>query len=257
MKKFLLCVMLLGAAFRAEAVDYTGLWFNSAESGYGFNLVQSDYYIFATFFIYGQNGTPIWYSTGLDWDGNGHFVGAINSTNGTYFAAPWDPASFTGGPVGVATFTPSTTNAYQGILTLQVNGAPTVTKSIERQTLTTINLAGAYNGGESGTYSGCAIPSNNFSFVDRYDLQVTQVNTGRATFVFNFARGGSCTIDGALEMHGQQYLVRSASYTCSDGLNTTAAMSEIKATSLGIEGRFAAAVAGGCTESVNFSAVLN
>ena len=44
---------------------------------------------------------------------------------------------------------------------------------------------------------------------------------------------------------------------CSDGFNGTATVYEIKATSLGIEGRyFSSNAGGGCREAAQFSAVL-
>jgi hypothetical protein len=261
MKRLLLSLFLLTAAFRAEAVDYTGLWFNPAESGYGYNLVQSDNYIFATFFVYGPNGQPTWYSAGLDYDGNGHFTGNLNATVGTYFAAPWNPANFGGVAVGTATFTPSTTNVYSGTMVMQVNGAPVVSKQIEMQTLKVIVLSGNYNGGQSGSYFGCTNAADNFSYIDRYDLVVTQLANGNATFDFGYTSGLSCTIQGQLVQHGQQYNLTNATMTCSDTTSTYttgASMSELKATSLGIEGRYLATnVGGGCSETANFAAVLN
>jgi hypothetical protein len=258
MKRLLLSLFLLAAAFRAEAIDYTGLWFNPAESGYGYNLVQSDNYIFATFFIYGPNGQPTWYSAGLDWDGNGHFTGNLNATTGTYFAAPWNPANFGGVAVGTATFTPSSTNAYSGTMVMAVNGAPVISKAIEMQTLKVIVLSGAYNGGQSGSYFGCTAPADNYSYIDRFDLAVAQLANGQATFNFTYTSGLACTFTGQLVQHGQQYNIPSAAYTCSDGTSATASMSQIKATSLGIEGRYLAPnVGGGCSETANFAAVLN
>ena len=259
MKRLLLSLLLLAAAFRADATDYTDLWYTPSESGWGVNLVQSDNFMFATFFIYGSNGSPIWYSAGLDRNATtGAFSGDLNTTFGTYFAVPWVPANFGGSKVGTATFTPSTTNAYQGTLTYTVTGVGTIIKQIERQTLTKVVLGGAYNGGQSGAYAGCTLASDNYAYIDRYDLTVTQLGNNSATFVFNYLSGLSCTLAGTIEQHGKQYRIPSATYTCTDGLNTTASMSEIKATSLGIEGRyFAPSVGGGCKESANFAAVLN
>ena len=37
----------------AAAVDYTDIWFLPSEGGWGVNLVQSNQFIFATFFVYG------------------------------------------------------------------------------------------------------------------------------------------------------------------------------------------------------------
>ena len=50
---------------------------------------------------------------------------------------------------------------------------------------------------------------------------------------------------------------RATRVACASTGNTAASMAEIKATSLGIEGRFSApSVGGGCREDANFSAVL-
>ena len=67
----------------------------------------------------------------------------------------------------------------------------------------------------------------------------------------------TCTLAGTYVQHGQYYEIPSATYTCNDGLNTTASVSEIKPTSLGIEGHYSASnVGGGCAENANFSAVF-
>jgi hypothetical protein len=83
---------------------------------------------------------------------------------------------------------------------------------------------------------------------------VTHFDNGSATFQFAYTSGLSCTMSGTLTQYGQLYTIPSASYACSDGLNTTAGMSEIKATAQGIEGRLAApSVGGDCREDASFS----
>ena len=44
-----------------HSTDYTDLWWNSpdaSEDGWGVNVVQQGDIVFATFFIYGADGTP-------------------------------------------------------------------------------------------------------------------------------------------------------------------------------------------------------
>jgi hypothetical protein len=258
MRRLLLAFLLLGCALRAEATDYTGLWFNAAQPGYGFNFAQSDDYLFGTFFIYGQGGTPTWYVAGLTRGTDGAYTGNLGGTKGTWFAQPWNPASFVGTVVGTATFTPSAGNAYDGTLTLAVNGLAPITYPITRQTLTTIALGGAYNGGQSGAYTGCTVASDNWAYIERYDLQVTHRVDNTATFLFKYTDGLTCTLSGALQPHGALYQIDNASYVCTDGTSATARVSEIRATSIGIEGRYSApSVGGGCAETASFSAVLN
>src|SRR4051794_40192100 len=146
----LLCTLLLGAAcltaVPARAADYTDIWYTPAEPGWGVNLVQADNFLFLTFFIYGSDFRPTWYTGQLTWDG-AKYTGGLYLTQGTYWALPWSPANHPPAQlVGTATFTPGP-NAYQATLQYSVNGVGAVTKVVERQTLTSIALGGTYAGG--------------------------------------------------------------------------------------------------------------
>jgi hypothetical protein len=251
-RRLLLALMLSIAALRAGATDFTDIWYLATEAGWGVNVVQSDTFIFLTFFVYGPGGQPTWYTGQVTEDANGNFNGTLYSTMGTYFAMPW--MGFTGGPAGTVSFFP--TSATTATLVYTVTGAPTVTKNIQRQTLTSIALGASYSGGQAGGYSGCTDPSQNFLYKDTFDLDVTQQTDNSVTFAFTYS-GVSCTLSGTLVQQGKLYSVPNASYVCSDGLNTNASMSEIQATAQGIEGRFSApSVGGNCAEDASFSGVL-
>ena len=250
LKRVLLAVLFAGLASPAFALDYSDMWFLPAESGWGVNFTQNDGVIFMTFFLYGTDGTPTWYVAITNEDANGNFSGTLYSTTGTYFGAPW--VGYNATPAGTATFTP--TDASNGTLTYTLTGGPTVVKSIVRQTLTAIDLTGDFTGGQAGGYSACTNANNDFLYKDTFDLSVTQTG-GNVTFTFAYP-SLNCTFSGALVQEGQLFQVPSASYTCDDGTNTTAAMSEIKLTSQGIEGRFAAqGVGAACREDATFSGV--
>jgi hypothetical protein len=257
LKRLLLCLALSTASIPALAVDYTDIWYTPSEPGWGVNIVQSDTFIFATFFIYGQDGSPTWYSAQLNWDGASKYTGGLYATKGTWFASAWVPGNSTNTQVGTASFTPSDADAFDATLDYTVTGTGSVTKAIQRQTLTSIRLGGEYTGGQTGTYTSCSVSSNNGSYAYVYDLTVTQQNNGNVTFNFRYDGGIPCTFSGTLHQTGQLYFVPQASYTCTDGFSTTASMSEIKATGQGIEGRFSASDVGGrCRENAQFSAVL-
>jgi hypothetical protein len=256
LKRFLCCIAL-AASSHAYAIDYTDIWYNPAESGWGVNMVQSDTFIFATFFIYGQNGSPTWYTGQLTYDGSSKYTGGLYATAGTYFAMPWVPGNVSSSQVGTATFTPSAANAFEGTLTYSVTGMGTVTKAIQRQSLTPITIGGLYTGGESGVYSSCSSSSQNGPYIDRYDLTVTQQTSNGVSLSFNYVSGLVCTFTGSLQQFGQLYSVPNATYVCSDGLSTAASLSEIKATGQGVEGKFSVPnVGGGCRLNGQFSAVL-
>src|ERR1700704_6665642 len=121
LKRFFLAVLLLVAAGRAVAVDYTDIYFIPAEAGWGVNVVQSDNFLFLTFFIYGADGKSTWFTGQVSKDGSGNFNGTLYSTTGTYYLLPW--AGFMGGPVGTVSFQPLTPSSARLIYT--VNGVGT------------------------------------------------------------------------------------------------------------------------------------
>ena len=258
LKRLLLVLLLAGFTLPAFATDYSDMWYLPAESGWGVNLTQNENVIFMTFFLYGPDAKPTWYVAIAYEDANGNFAGNLYSTVGTYFGLPWNPADHPPAAlVGTASFVPA--SPYAGMLTYTLINGPTVVKSIERQTLTTIDLSGNFTGGQAGGYSGCSDPGGNYLYKDTFDLQVTQ-SAGTVVLTFAYPSASSaaltCTLSGALVQSGQLYSVPSATYQCDDGLNTTASLSEIKRTSQGIEGKFAApSVGGACREDATFSAV--
>ena len=255
-----LCGLLLGGAWPAAATDYTDIWYIPVESVWGVNLIQAEDVKFATFFVYGQNDQPTWFVAIIGQNANGTFSGSLYTTVGPYYGGPWNPAIYMPTLAGTAIFAP--TSPYAGSLTYSIINGPTVVKSIQRQTLKTIALGGNYTGGQSGGYTQCSNNSDNGPYTDTYPgptgLVVTHAN-GAATFVFTYASGATCTMQGNLTQLGQLYKISSMQYSCTGNLsfNVNGTMDEIKTTAQGIEGHFTATVPSGCQENAAFSAVLN
>lgn len=258
-----LCSMLLlFAAVPAKAyTDWSDVWFTPSEPGWGVNLVQSADFMFATFFVYGQDGLPTWYTAQMTWNNDRlGFTGPLIATTGTGFASTWQPGNHNATVVGTATFTPTQSVLYRGTLSYTFD-APrlTVTKVIERLTLTAFQLEGEFAGAQRGDYYDCAQAASDQSYVDRFDLTVSRNAQDVLTLAFEYDSGISCTLTGVVEQHGALHripLSPGARYTCSDGLDTVASVYELKVTSLGIEGRiYAPTVASGCKEVARFSAV--
>jgi hypothetical protein len=242
----------------AAATDFTDLWFSPQESGWGVNVVQSDNFMFLTLFIYGADHQPTWYSAQLTFDGT-RYVGGLYHTIGSYWLNPWNvgehpPAQ----QVGTASFEPDAANAYQATLSYTVDGIGSVTRRIERESLTPIALGGSYVGAQAGRYASCPASANNGSYTDTYVLAICQAVTGAATLTFSYDSGAACTLSGNLQQTGQLYQMQGATYACSGSLNfnTTATVYELKATAQGVEGRLLATLPSGCQEGANFSAVL-
>jgi hypothetical protein len=261
LKRFVLAVLLFAAATSTNALEYTDVYFDTAEPGWGAFLVQSDTTQFLAFFIYGPDGKPTWYTAQLTDDGTGNYTGTLYAITGTYFANPW--AGYTINPAGTAAFQPS--DIYHATLTYTVTGVATVTKAIQRQTLAGYQMAGNYSGSMAGAISGCTDPAKDIPmFRGRYVLNVTQVGDASATLVFTFVdatySGIVCTASGPLNHLGRLYQLP-GTLTCTgpgqDGNGHPMTMDSLHPTGQGIEGRITGAGGGGCTSSLHFAAVLN
>jgi hypothetical protein len=257
-----LAVLLSLAALPVGAAEYGDVYYDPAEPGWGVFLVQSNTFQFLAFFIYGPDSKPIWYTAELTDDGTGSYTGGLYSTTGTYFGSPWQGATVARG--GDATFKP--TDAYHATLTYALTGGPSVTKNIQRQTLTPFVMAGNYSGSMAGTITGCADPAKNTStFRGRFNLIVAQVADASAALTFSFVdtanNGTVCTLAGPLAHLGRLYRIADAQYSCT-GPGTTpgtyaVTIDALHPTGQGIEGRWAGTVAGNCQVSMHFAAVIN
>jgi hypothetical protein len=91
------------------ASNYTDLWWAApagSESGWGINLTQQGTTIFATWFTYALNGSPMWLVVTAPQTGPGVYAGTLYQTTGPAFSAvPFNPANVVATAVGNATFT--------------------------------------------------------------------------------------------------------------------------------------------------------
>jgi hypothetical protein len=114
--------------------NYTGLWWNPAESGWGINLTHQGTIIFATLFTYDARGDPMWLvmSNGASQPDGRTFSGDLYQTTGP----PFNANPFT--PIGasniskVGEMTLSFSSASSGTLVYSVNGTQ-VSKIIQPQ----------------------------------------------------------------------------------------------------------------------------
>lgn len=262
MLKRLVFAVLLLLSVSASAREFTDVYYDPAESGWGMFLVQSDTTQFVAFFIYGADGKPTWYVAILADNGAGSYTGDLLATTGTYFADPWQGDIV--GVAGTVTFTPS--DIYHATLSYTVNGVGTVTKAVVRQTLTPYVLSGTYSGSASGAITGCTDPSRDEpNYRARYVLAVTQDADASVTLTFTFVdqvhNGLVCTISGPLSHFGRLYQV-SAQSSCTvppapPGTPDSLTIDSLHPTGQGIEGHVTGTSHNGCQNSIHFSAVLN
>jgi hypothetical protein len=124
------------------ATNYTDMWFNPSESGWGVNFTQ-DYNgpIFATFFVYAANGAPTWVVGLLALDPtSGVYSGTLSETSGgaPLTSQSFNPAAVQVSNVGTASFTPK--DAANGTLAYTYRGSA-VAKQITREPLYTADTA--------------------------------------------------------------------------------------------------------------------
>jgi len=265
----MLARMILAAlcfvACNAHALEYTDVYYDPDESGWGMFLVQSNTVQFAAFFVYGADGKPTWFTVQLADDGTGQYTGALYATTGSPFNSAWNPAQLTVTPAGTATFHP--VDSYNATLTYTVNGVATVVRPIQRQALASYAMGGHYSGSMSGALSGCSNANGNDpAFRGRYGLDVAQNGDASAVLTFTFVdanhNGMACTLSGALAHYGRLYQMPGASLACTgpgqDGVPRAVTVESVHPTGQGIEGHLTAAgtLGGGCHASLHFAAVL-
>ena len=115
------------------AVNYQDLWWapGGVESGWGVNFTHQGDIIFATWFTYDLDGTPMWLSATVTKTSPSFYTGTLYRTTGPAFnALPFLPASVVATPVGTLTLTFA--NGDSGTFAYVVNGVAQ-TKTIVRQ----------------------------------------------------------------------------------------------------------------------------
>lgn len=132
---FLAALAAVGAftAPSAHAQDYSDIWWNPNESGWGLTIADHGSQLFAVWFTYRQDGKPTWYVIpgGTLSSDHKHFQGDVYTTTGpAYSTAIFDPSRVTVTKVGTA----SIDFASFGAATFAYNVAGVAqTKQIQRQ----------------------------------------------------------------------------------------------------------------------------
>ena len=123
-----------GVADLTATSNYQGLWWaapGGSESGWGVNFAHEGDTIFATWFTYDVDGTPMWLVVTAQKTAAGTYSGVLYRTTGPAFnSVPFNPASVIPAQVGSATLT--FTDGNTGTFAYTVNGVSQA-KAITRQ----------------------------------------------------------------------------------------------------------------------------
>ncbi len=207
-------LMIGGARATSAHTDLSDIWWNPAESGWGMQMVNTGIFVFATIYIYGPDGKPMWLTGQLTLSGAGGvtYSGPLYATTGPYFGGPFNPGAVGATQVGTMTFVLTTVTSGQ--LTYTVDGV-VVTKSVQRQPLTLDDYSGDYDAIFTQTISNCSNPFDNGTITDRRVVNITQNGTAVAV-VATAANGFACTINGTFSQSGRMGRVQGA-YACTSG----------------------------------------
>jgi hypothetical protein len=109
--------------------DFTDLWFNPAESGWGVSLAQHGNNVFGVWYAYDTDGQPLWFVLpGVQFTSSTAFKGKLYTTTGPYYGnATFDPTAVKPSEAGSATFNMNLGAAATGQCD---SGAATFTPSV-------------------------------------------------------------------------------------------------------------------------------
>ena len=193
-------------------VDYSDLWWNADESGWGLNLVQQNDTIFATLYVYGADGKARWYSASALQGANGgaSFSGRLYEATGPGIAGPFDPSRVTRRDVGDMTIAIRDDNSAD--LRYTVDGV-TVQKRITRATWRTPKISGSF-AGYRDVIGQCATGTP-------HEHDPASMTIGQSQGSFNMSlyyNDNTCTYSGTPQAAGRLLDV-TGTYSCSLGNN--------------------------------------
>ncbi|HUP31285.1 MAG TPA: hypothetical protein VM122_13990 [Usitatibacter sp.] len=213
------CVAAIALACPAHAqvsqVDYSDLWWDPAENGWGVGLQRQGDVMFAALFLYGPDGASSWYfasdmrasdAAARSW------TGKLYRANGPTFSAPFDrPATVT--EIGTAAI--DFVNPSAGRLVYRVGGT-TITKDIERMTWRVPAIDGSYYGGLTTVVSSCndASQEGTFDLMGALGVSASNGRTVLSVTSANLATPSKCTFSGTRRQEGRLGAVE-GTYTCS------------------------------------------
>lgn len=229
-----IAAVLLALALPAKSTTFTtdasDLWYNPNESGWGVNVIHQRDILFLTFFVYAQNGSPVWYSVsdaqyqGSTATGAALFSGGLYQTSGPWLgAATFNPTTVGYRQVGNASFSLDTITT--ATLSYTVDGV-VVQKSLRRATWRGNDISGSYIGAIVGTYSNCNPASAN-GYLEEPGT-ITIVHSGTSASMQVITQTATCSYTGPYSQDGRMGSW-SGSYSCTNGASGTFSAFEIEA----------------------------
>lgn len=235
------------SAFAATATtDFSDLWYNPAESGWGVTLTQQNQILFVTLFVYQANNQPKWYVgpntqfLGVDSTGAVNFSGPLYEATGPYFGGTFNSADVHPTQVGTITFHASQISV--GTITYTVNNTP-VTKTVQRQFWQYENLTGVYIGASLGRFAGCGGRDGYYESAATITIGHDGLN---AITVKEEGNGYTCNYAGAYTQLGRMGQIQ-GNGNCTDGTAQSFTATEVQGGVQGLTMRYGVTFTGACT----------
>jgi hypothetical protein len=206
--------------------DYTDMWWNPDESGWGANVIQQGDTMFVTVFVYDAGRNSTWFvAPSVTWQGGGLFTGQLYQTTGTYyFQRPFVASSVATTTVGNLTF--NAINPNRATLTYNVGGIVNQT-NVTRQSWRTDKLAGFYLGGRQGTWSGCGALNGKVDSVATIGVS----EQGDQVQIRDAGKGYTCNYQG-LHRQAGHISEMTGNGVCDDGVTRFLAATEVQVSSI-------------------------
>ncbi|MCC6197563.1 MAG: hypothetical protein IT518_24180, partial [Burkholderiales bacterium] len=232
---FLAAALAISATAGATpvSVDYSDLWSNPDEPGWGLNISQQGDVMFATLFVYDRFGVAAWYSVTLNYDSAGaggvrKYSGILYQTSGTPSTQPYNPADLKYREVG--TLTVEFGDEAHALLFYTVDGIAQA-KQVTRLTFAENSILGSYIGASQDVTYDCANPERNGEVnTDVGPFTITQDETG---YVLKFP---TCIVTRGVYTQQGQIAEVVGEYNCTHGGNGLIKFSALRSEQGGIVG---------------------
>jgi hypothetical protein len=226
--------------------DFSDLWWNSRESGWGANIAHQREVIFMTLFVYGDDQRTRWYvapATTYLSGSSGTFFGTLYEMSGPFLGdGVFNPQAVGIRSVGDVTLRFDT--AQVGSLSYSVDGVA-VEKTIERQTFRENNLSGTYLGAEIGSSTGCTTGSG--AFENKAALTINH-SGDNVSILSTLSDTLSCTYAGIYAQSGRMGQIQ-GTVSCTNGARGAFSALEVEAGYLGFLAGYIIDYGSGCIET--------
>ncbi len=213
---------LVGAGTAQATDDYQDWWWNSSQSGMGFNIGHQGDTVFVAWFLYDAAGSAS-FLTMAGSLANGQASGTLYRNTGPLPGPGYDPAAVNSVAVGTASVSFNSSNS--GTFSYDYDGR-SGSIGIQRFSFGPQSFDGNWEFASKGSVSGCTDSSENGAYTAS-GLAVVDQSGNSATVTTFYDDGYSCTYTLTLSQKGS-YSDGSGTISCNNGVGGTVQLSRLR-----------------------------